>query len=53
VNRGRIRELLKQLQKEVCNLMQTIIECDVYEECQNCSIHKTVNEILNELNNSD
>ena len=54
MNRRKIKQLIKQLQKETCNLMETISECDgVYQECQNCSIHKIVNEILEELNNGD
>jgi len=51
MNRRKIRELVKQLQKQLCNLMEITSACDgVYEECQNCSVHKIVNEILQELN---
>jgi len=54
VNRRRIRELVKQLQEQLCNLMEITSACDgVHEECQNCSVHKIVNEIIEEINNGD
>jgi hypothetical protein len=54
MNRRKIKELIKQLQKQLCNEMETLGKCSgIYDECISCNIHKIVNEILNELNNGD
>ena len=46
MNRSLIMEMLKDLQKIICN------KCDKinYEDCAKCSIHILINSILLELN---
>ena len=46
MNRSKIIEMLKDLQKIMCN------KCDKidYEDCANCQVHIIINKILGELN---
>ena len=46
MNRSKIIEMLKDLQKIMCN------KCDKidYEDCANCNVHILINSILEELN---
>jgi len=54
MNRRKIKELIKQLQKQICNEMETSNKCSgIYDECLSCNIHRIVNQIIEEINNGD
>jgi len=53
MNRRKIKELIKQLQKQICQECYDVFGDQTYRICQGCAVYKIVNEILEELNNGD